>query len=420
MNTQTALQICSPFWEHVKMLTDRLGGPCMWPAILFEDGFEKMSIQIERVETKKQLREFIKVAWKVYEDNPNWVPWLYHERLEFFDKHKNPFFEHAEADYFIARRNGEAVGSIAAILNHRHNEFHDENIGHFGIFEVMNDPEAAAALLDASCEWARQHKVDKILGPMNLSTNDECGMLTDSFDSPPVVMMTYNPPYYVDFMDTAGFTKAMDLWAWLSDVDKTVNNMPEKVVRVIRKVKERYNLGVRNINLKDWDNEVALVQKIYNSAWEKNWGFVPMTDAEFKHLANGLKPVIDPRVAFIVEAAGEPMGFALSLPDVLQPLGRARPGASVLRSYIGGAYMLMNKRRVDGLRALVMGVFEKYRRRGVDALLYYETAIAALDCDYKWVESSWILETNDMMNRSLKMMGAEIYKNYRIYEKGLD
>jgi GNAT superfamily N-acetyltransferase len=379
-----------------------------------------MSIQIDRVENKKQLREFIKVAWKVYKDNPYWVPWLYHERLVFFDKQKNPFFEHAEADYFVARRNGEAIGSIAAILNHRHNEFHEENVAHFGIFEVMEDEEAALSLLETACDWARDRGVDKILGPMNLSTNDECGTLVDSFDSPPVVMMTYNPPYYVNFIESAGFTKAMDLWAWIAYVDQFINNVPEKLLKVIGKVKERYQLSLRNINLKDWDNEVARAHRIYNNAWEKNWGFVPMTDAEFQHLADGLKPVIDPRVAFIVEAAGEPVGFAISLPDVLQPLGKIHPGPSVIASYIGGAYMLLNKRSINGLRSIVMGVMEQYRRRGIDALLYYETALAAKASGYEWVEASWILETNEMMNRALEMLGAEIYKTYRIYEKTLN
>lgn len=378
-----------------------------------------MSIQIERVETKKQLREFIKVAWRVYEGNPYWVPWLYHERLVFFDKRKNPFFEHAEADYFIARRDGKAVGSIAAILNHRHNQFHDENVAHFGVFEVMDDEEAAASLLETACNWARNHGVKKILGPMNLSTNDECGLLIDSFDNPPVVMMPYNRPYYVDFIEAAGFSKAMDLWAWYADVNETLENMPEKVLRLIDKVQERYRLDIRKISLKDWDSEVERVRGVYNSAWEKNWGFVPMTDAEFNHLANGLKPVIDPEIAFIVENEGKPVAFALALPDVLQPLRRVRPGPSVLGSYIGGAYMLLNKRRTDGIRVLVLGVIEKYRKRGIDAMLYYELAKASAARGYKWAEASWILETNEMMNRALEAIDASVYKTYRIYEKGL-
>ena len=169
-----------------------------------------MSLRIERVQTDHQLRQFLKVPWLVYKDNPHWVPWLYHDRLFVFSKGKHPFFDHAEADFFIARRDDQPVGIIAAILNHRHNQFHEENVAHFGVFEVMDDPEAAKLLLDTAVAWAKERGTDKILGPVNLSTNDECGLLVDGFDIPPVVMMTYNPPYYVDLLEANGFTKAMD------------------------------------------------------------------------------------------------------------------------------------------------------------------------------------------------------------------
>ncbi len=233
-------------------------------------------------------------------------------------------------------------------------------------------------------------------------------------------MMTYNPSYYADFIEQAGFTKAMDLWAWLAEVEKVANNMPPKLLRIVDKVKDRYQLSLRNLNLKDWDNEVARVRKIYNSAWSRNWGFVPMTDAEFDHLAKALKPLLDPSIAFMVEKNGEPVGFSLSLPDANQPLRRIHPGPSVIGSLIGGAYTLLNTRRADTIRVLVLGVIDKYRKRGIDALLYHETAKAAAANGYKWAEASWILENNVMMNRSLEMLGAKIYKTYRVYEKPLN
>ncbi|MEW5985283.1 MAG: N-acetyltransferase [Chloroflexota bacterium] len=378
-----------------------------------------MALEIERVETKKQLQEFIRVPWAVYQNDRRWVPWLYFERLEFFDKTKNPFFEHAEADYFIARRDGRPIGSIAAILNHRHNEFHQENVAHFGVFELLNDAEAGAALLDTACTWARAKGVDRILGPMNLCTNDECGTLIEGFDSPPVILMTYNPPYYIDILEAAGFTKAMDLLAWNNDIANTVTNMPEKVVRVIHKVKDRYKLHIRPVNMKEWDAEIERVEKIYNSAWERNWGFVPMTDKEIKRLADSLKPVIEPRLAFIVEKEGEAVGFSLSVPDVNQVLNRLRPGATVLGSYLGAVRMLLNKRKTDRIRVIALGVIESYRGQGIDALMYYHTAKAAHDLGYRWAEASWILETNDKMNRPIALLGSEVYKKYRIYEKEL-
>jgi GNAT superfamily N-acetyltransferase len=376
-----------------------------------------MALQIEQVQSDKQLRQFLKVPWLVYKDDPHWVPWLYHERLKAFTKGKHPFFDHAEADFFIARRNGQPVGIIAAILNHRHNEFHEENVAHFGVFEVLNDPEAAKLLLDTAVTWAKDHHTDKILGPMNLSTNDECGLLVDGFDSPPVVMMTYNPPYYVDFLEANGFTKAMDLWAWWADINDTVNNLPEKLLRVVSKVAERHHLTIRSLNMKDWPNEVARAKEIYNSAWAKNWGFVPMTEAEFDHLAHSLKPILDPDIAFMVEKDGQPVGVSVSLPDANQALRKFHPGPSILSSYLGGAYALLFKNRADFFRVTILGVLDQYRGNGVDALMYYETAKAAAQKGYKFAEASWILETNDMMNRPIEMMGARVYKTYRIYEK---
>lgn len=379
-----------------------------------------MTLQIERVQSDRQLRQFAAMPWRVYEGDPNWVPWLYFERLDFFSKKKNPFFEHAEGDYFIARRNGEAVGVIAALLNHRHNEFQQENVAHFGVFEVLDDKEAALALLDTACDWARDRGVERILGPMNLSTNDECGTLIEGFDSPPVVLMTYNPPYYVEFLEAAGFDKAMDLLAWLRNLKLLVEQMPQKMHRVIGRVKQRYGLEVRPVDMKHWDEEVARIKLIYNSAWERNWGFVPMTDPEIEHMAASLKVILDPALVFMVEHEGEAVGFSLTLPDVNQPLRRIRPGPSVLSSYLAAGRLFLQRYHTDLVRVLALGVREEFRARGVDALLYYETAKAALERGYQWAEASWILETNESMNRSIEMLGGEVYKKYRIYEKKLD
>ncbi|MFZ0545092.1 MAG: GNAT family N-acetyltransferase [Candidatus Promineifilaceae bacterium] len=384
-----------------------------------------MSLEIELVSSDKQLKEFIKVPWAVYKDDPTWVPFLYFERVDFFDKNKNPFFEHAEADYFIARRDGRPVGTIAAILNHRHNEFHEENVAHFGVFEVMNDPEAAAALLQTACDWAKERGTDRILGPFNLSTNDECGLLIEGFDDPPMILMTYNPPYYMDFLETAGFHKAMDLYAWLRDGEALAaeGGVPEKLVRVINKVKDRYGLTVRQLNRSDWDHEVEGVKAVYNDAWLKNWGFVPMTDGEINRLAEGLKPIVDEQIAFMVEKDGKPVGFSLTLPDISQLLHQFHPGPSLLSSYAAIARVLFtlrfNKTKVNRARVIAFGVKEDYRVRGVDGLMLYETAKRAAPNGYKWLEASWILETNDKMNQTIELFGAHIYKKYRIYEKQL-
>ncbi len=380
-----------------------------------------MSLEIVKVETNKQLKEFIKVAWKVYENEPNWVPWLYFERLEFFDREKNPFFKHGEADYFIARRDGRAVGTVAAIVNHRHNEFHNENVAHFGVFELLNDPEAGQALLDTACDWARERGKDKILGPASFSSNDEWGLLIEGFDRPPVVLTPYNPPYYREFIEAAGFGKAMDLYAWDNHTTERLKpgGLPEKLIRIIDKVKKRYNLTIRTINMKDWDNEVETLKRIYQSAWEKNWGFVPFTDEEIDHLAANLKPLVDPRIIFFVEKDGQPVGMAISLPDVGEILHKIRPGPSLIGSYLAALRMILNKRKPNRIRVWALGVLEEYRGKGIDGLLYYETARAAAPCGYEWAEASWILENNDAMNRPIELLGSEIYKRYRVYEKTL-
>ncbi|NLF65807.1 MAG: N-acetyltransferase [Chloroflexi bacterium] len=378
-----------------------------------------MAVTIQRVGNDKELKEFIRVPWKVYANDPNWVPWLYYERLEFFDKRKNAFFEHAEGDYFIARRDGEAVGAIAVFVNHRYNDFQQQNVAHFGAFEVMNDREAALALLGTAETWARERGLDSLLGPFTFSTNDETGTLIDGFGSPPVILMTYNQPYVPQFIEAAGFRKAMDLWAWIADLNKLEQEMPEKVRRVVGKVTERYDLHLRLVDLKDWDAEVARIKTIYNSAWERNWGFVPMTDAEIEHMGASLKAVLDPALVFMVEHKGEPVGFSLTLPDANQPLRRIHPGPSRLASYLAAARVYLNRYKTDTVRVLALGVVEKYRGRGVDALMYYETVRAAHRRGYKWAEASWILETNDMMNRALQLMGGTIYKTYRVYEKPL-
>jgi len=380
-----------------------------------------MSLTIERVETKKQLREFIKVPWMVYKNHPNWVPWLYFERLQFFDKNKNLFFAHAEADYFIARRDGQAIGTIAAILNHRHNEFQEENVAHFGVFELLNDAEAAAALLQAACDWAKERGVDKIIGPMNLSTNDECGMLLEGYDAPPVVLIPYNPPYYHDFMAVNGFVKAMDLLSWDVPLEPLIkgNAMPQKVVRVVNALRDKANLKLRPLNMKDLDGEIERLKTVYNSAWEKNWGFVPLTDDELDHLVNSLKPVIDPEIILIAEKDGEPIGFCLSAPDINVPLGKIRPGPSLISSYIGGARMVLNRKNTHRFRVMALGVLEEYRSGGIGALFYLEVVKRGFDQGYTNIDGSWVLETNEAMNKAIIMMGGKVHKKHRIYEKTL-
>lgn len=378
-------------------------------------------VDVRSMKTPAEREAFITFAWKVYKDNPYWVPPLINERKHFLDPAHNAFFEHATAEYFMAFRGEEPVGTIAAFTNTAYNEFQDVNVGFFGFFEVLEDRKAAHALLRTAEEWVRKAGHDAIMGPAQFSTNDEAFLLIDGFDDPPRALMTYNPPYYQDFIETAGFPKAMDVWAYSIGVADFIQQMPEKLKRVVEKVKQKGRFDIRPVRMREFDQEVERVKRIYHGSWERNWGFVPFTDAEFDVFTTNLKSILDPDLALMVEVDGEAVGFSLTIPDLNQPLLRAYP-----RQGIPEAFTMLKllwhwkvRKQVDWLRVVALGVLPEYRARGVDAMMYLETAKRAAPKGYKWAEMSWILENNMMMNRSIQMLGGEVYKTYRMYEKKL-
>ncbi|MCJ7824626.1 MAG: hypothetical protein MUP44_06985, partial [Anaerolineales bacterium] len=273
----------------------------------------------------------------------------------------------------------------------------------------------------AAEDWAKNAGHDTILGPAQFSTNDEVGLLVDSYDDAPRVLMTYNPPRYMDYIEQAGFQKSMDLWAYALKIKDFMQNIPPKLIRVVEKIQKRYRFVIRPLNMKDFNHEVELFKGVYHKSWERNWGFVPMTDAEINHLAQELKQIIDPELAFMVEQDGEVVGVSLSLPDLNQPLRLAYPKPDQLEALtmVKLLWHWKVRRRVDWLRVFALGVMPEFRGRGVDALMYIETARKAAAKGYKWAEMSWILENNDMMNRSIRLLGGEVYKTYRMYEKRL-
>jgi len=313
------------------------------------------------------------------------------------------------------------VGTISAFTNDLYNEFQGVNTGFFGFFEVLDDADAATALLSTAEDWAREAGHESILGPAQFSTNDEVGMLVDGFDDTPRILMTYNPPRYPGFLDAAGYQKAMDLWAYAIRIENFMQNIPPKLLRVAENVKKRRKLLVRTIDMKNFAQEVERFKRVYNSSWERNWGFVPFTDPEINRFAEQLKQILDPDVVIMVEHEGEVVGFSLTLPDLNQPLHKAypRPGTSETLTTLKLLWHWKVRRRVDWLRGVAMGVLPEFRGLGVDALMYLETAKTAARKGFRWVEMSWILENNDMMNRLIRLFGGEIYKTYRMYEKRL-
>jgi GNAT superfamily N-acetyltransferase len=364
------------------------------------------------VQTKSDLMEFIKLPWHIYKKDSYWVPPLIVERKEFLDRRKNPFFKHAEVVFFLAKKNGETVGKIAGIVNHNHIKFHQEKAGFFGLFECVKDYEIAKALLDTVRDWLKSKGMEIMRGPANFSSNEEWGFLVKGFDSRPVIMMTYNPPYYLDFMERYGMVKAKDLYAYF--VDESLPT-PQRVVRMADNIKKRENVKIRSVNMRKFRNEVERIKQIYNSAWSKNWGFIPMTDEEFDHLAKNLKQIVDPHMVFIAEVDNKPAGFSLALPDLNQVLARLNG-----RLFPFGILKLLwhtkIRNKIDGVRIITMGVIPEFQKRGIDTVFYVETFNVGVKRGYKWAEMSWVLEDNTLMNRVLKLLGAELYKKYRIYE----
>lgn len=370
-------------------------------------------IEVKPVETKSDLHTFIKLPWKIYANDKNWVPPLIMDMKTLLNRKKNPFFQHSEAEYFLASRSDKAVGRIAAILNNNHNKFHEEKIGFFGFFESIDDLEVAQALINKTEIWAKARDLTHLRGPMNFSTNDTCGMLIENYDEPPKIMMTYNPPYYHDFFTKSGYVKAEDLLAYRQYVTQGFNPRLRRIAEIVQK---REVVTVRHLNMKKFWNEVEIIKKIYNDAWSRNWGFVPMTDAEINHLAKELKPVVDPRSVFLVEIGNEPVAFALSLLDYNQALikinGRLLP--------FGLPKVIYYSRKIDALRIMILGIIKKYQKtRGLAPLLFALLFDAGEQMGVTYGEFSWILESNMAMNAAAVTMGGEVYKRYRIYEKPL-
>jgi hypothetical protein len=374
-----------------------------------------MTIELVKVETKKQRDLFIDFPHELYKGDINYVPEIYLAMKEHMDPKKNPFFQHSEAHLYLAYKQGKIVGRIATILNNNYNKFHECNVAFFGCFDTINDKAVADMLLDKAQSFAKQKQVDRLLGPTNFTTNDTAGLLVEGFDSPPVIQMTYNAPYYVELIESYGFTKDMDLFAyWIPTKD--VN---EKSLQLTERIQERLakkGITFRNINMKIFDKEVQGVKEIYRSAWEKNWGFVPPTDAEFDFLAEGLKLMVDARYAYICEEHGEMIAFAVALPDVNEIVKGFNKGRLLPFNIFK---LLFGKKKTSKVRVVLLGVKEEYRKNGIEAVFYGNFISAAKNNGLSGGEASWILESNEAMTKGAENLNGKKYKTYRIYTKNI-
>jgi GNAT superfamily N-acetyltransferase len=367
---------------------------------------------VERLPPGASMRSFIQLPWTVNAGDPSWVPPLRRSVRTLLDRKRHPFHEHAEVEYFLARRGKEVVGRIAAIVNHLHNEFHEERTGFFGFFEVLDDAEAATALIGAAAAWLRERGMDRLRGPMSFSTNEEVGVLVEGFDHPPTVMMTHNPPYYGRLLEASGLTACKDLLAFRHEGGEPT----ERLLRGSERIAARAGVRIRSLDMKRFREEVELIQDIYNSAWSRNWGFVPMTEAEIAFMAKELRPVVDPDLCLFAEVKGEPVGFSLALPDVNVALKRLPDGRLFP---FGWLRLLRELRRIRSFRVITLGLRPGHQHTGIGAGLYLRTWSEGLRKGYTSAEASWILEDNLEMVQAVEKMGWVAYKRYRIYERPL-
>lgn len=375
-------------------------------------------ISVRKVSGKKELKDFILFPWGIYRGKkpypyPQWAPPLIMSEKELFDEKKNPFYAHADQANFLAYRNGKLVGRISAIQDRNYISFQQDNACFFGFFECFEDEEATKALFSEAEAWARGKKADRILGPMNPSTGHIMGILKDSYDLPPMVQMGYNPPYYNDLITNQGYGKEKDLFCYTMDADSLP--LSEKMKRVSSIALKRNNITLRPVNMKKFREEVELIRELYNSGWEKNWGFVPWTPEEFDLLARDLKMIAEPALVLMAFAGEKLAGISIPLPDVnqifLKMNGRLFP--------FGIFKLLLGSKKINRLRVAILGVGKEYHNKGIDAIFACETYRKGVELGYRVAEFSWILEDNYPLVNMLETWGAKRYRAYRVYCKKL-
>jgi len=360
----------------------------------------------------EEMRDFIRLPFILYKKDPFWVPQLIMDVKTTLNRKKNPFFSHAEAEYFIAREGREPVGRVAAIIDHNYNKYHEKKVGWFGFFESVNDQDVARGLLRAACGWLRDKGMTEVFGPASPTLNDEAGFLTEGYDSSPCIMMAYNPPYYPTLVENEGFEKVKDLYAWYLSAKTDPN---ERVVRVVERIKKRYKMVIRPVDMKNFRAELGRIKEIYNAAWEKNWDFASMTEAEVDFMAEKLKPIILPDMIQFIEVEGRPVAVSIVVPDINRVLKKM--GGRLLP--FGIFKFLYYRKKIKEMRMFAMGVLPEYRGKGFDAVLNYAALTKGREVGVTGGELSWTLEDNHLINDSIAAMGATLYKKYRVYRKDL-
>jgi len=362
-----------------------------------------------------EVSRFLELSYRIYAGDPHWVAPLLMDLKKVFTN-ANPLFAHAEMQLWMAVRDGQDVGRIAGILDPNHNRSQQDSAAFFGFFESVNDPAVSGALFDEVRRWAKERGLRRVLGPMNPTSNDECGLLVEGFDDPPAMMMTYNPRYYVDLFLAAGLQKTRDLLAFHVDI---ATAPLERLHRLAEKVRKRYpELRFNPVRRKTLAVDIGKVKEVYNAGWEENWGFVPMTDAEMDFMAERLKPLLAEGLVWLVETAQEPVGFMLAMPDynlAIQPL----KGRLFTPKLLGFLPYLFQRKYPTRCRVIALGTKAAWRNKGLESVMLSEGFKTGAKLGFKDAEASWVLEDNEPMVRLMGIFGGNVYKRYRLYERAV-
>ena len=373
------------------------------------------TVKIVSVVSKRDFRRFVNVPWQVYDRtrHPQWVAPLRSMVRGALDTKRNPFYQHADIQLFLAERSGRVVGRIAAIENRAHNRFHEDSVGFFGFLELEDDQEVADALIDSASRWLAGRGLTTMQGPVSPSTNHECGLLVGGFEEHPMIMTPWNPPYYEGLVEGAGLTQVKDLLGYLLPMDNGFA-LPDRFERIAERTKAKLGLTFRAADVSRYESEVKICWEIYNEAWTRNWGFVPVTWEEWEFAARGLKHILRPEFAFIAEIDGVPAGFMLIVSDLNRILRRVPSGRL---SPLAMARIFFGISKIKRGRVFALGVKAEYRTRGIVPLFFHEAVRRARAINAIEAEASWVLEDNDAMRAMMETVGSNVYRRWRMYQK---
>jgi len=374
-----------------------------------------VSLEVSPVRSRRDRREFVELPFRLHSTAEQWVPPLKLERRLFLSRRYNAYFKHADAELFLARRGGTVVGRISAQIDHAFNDYHGNRWGMFGFLELEEDRELLGALLSAAAGWLMERGRDRMVGPMDFTMNDEAGVLYEGYEKPPMVKQPWQPSYYHRLCEAQpGLQKAVDLWMWELEVTERDAVLPV-IWELADKLEPEHGIRIRKMSRRSLRRDLDVFGEIYNDAWKRNWGFVPYSKEDLDHYAQELHLVFDPAWFMVAETReGEPVGTAITVPDINQVLrrmnGRLLP--------LGWLHFLRRRRIADQVRVGFLGVKREYQHAGVAAGLYKEHFDTAEWHRCRGGEMGWILETNTAMNRGMEAMGGKIVKRYRVYEQG--